>query len=678
MIRTLSLLFVTLSLLPAQSKVGVRILMGLTDRESASWDGSVTARGARVTSIEPWRFEADDAILDGNAWRVSTRAPRLFGAAQQANRNLVANGVVVWMDQDAGSVELEVKTTQGPFSIRLDEIPYGKSAKLLNNRVMVDRVPPYTRLTDSAEEQDYPATAVAKDGTLWLAYLESKHHPDHHKLRANLQEAPANFDAYRTPAPGDQILLRKFSNGQWSDAIAISAPGGDLYRPAVAVDGNRTVWVFWPAGEKGEFDLWAKPVTNAQPGTAIRLTNTAGADVFPVATTDSQGKVWVAWQAWRNGKATVVAAVQSGNRFGAPATVSSSTGNEWNPAIAADGSGRVTVAYDSYRNGNYDVFARTAVNGTWQKEFVVAGEATYNAYPSAAYDPQGRLWVAYEEGSEGWGKDFGAHDTTGIALYQGRAVRIRGFERDGRAVALIQSPDHVLPGAASLRVDDDNRQTKAPTLKPDPNRAKDRPAARASQNYAGPKNTAPRLLADASGRIWLAVRSPHPVWWNPIGTVWSEYVVSYDGNEWTGPVFLAHSDNLLDNRPALASLAGGQLMVIGSSDHRRQFQQIRPRARQAGPVEDPYHNDLYVNTLTLKPAPKPVAVSAAPTPLLAAMDPLDKEEAATVQTMRAFRMKTKTGELRLMRGEFHRHSEISGDGGTDGTIIDQYRYMLDP
>ncbi|MBL8234862.1 MAG: hypothetical protein JNL98_40555, partial [Bryobacterales bacterium] len=26
----------------------------------------------------------------------------------------------------------------------------------------------------------------------------------------------------------------------------------------------------------------------------------------------------------------------------------------------------------------------------------------------------------------------------------------------------------------------------------------------------------------------------------------------------------------------------------------------------------------------------------------------------------------------------HRHSEISGDGGTDGTIIDQYRYMLDP
>ena len=35
------------------------------------------------------------------------------------------------------------------------------------------------------------------------------------------------------------------------------------------------------------------------------------------------------------------------------------------------------------------------------------------------------------------------------------------------------------------------------------------------------------------------------------------------------------------------------------------------------------------------------------------------------------------GPLRILRGEFHRHSEISTDGGNDGTIIDQYRYMLD-
>ena len=44
--------------------------------------------------------------------------------------------------------------------------------------------------------------------------------------------------------------------------------------------------------------------------------------------------------------------------------------------------------------------------------------------------------MAYEEGAERWGKDFGAHDTTGVALYQGRVIRIRGFEKDGRAIEL--------------------------------------------------------------------------------------------------------------------------------------------------------------------------------------------------------------------------------------------------
>jgi hypothetical protein len=33
--------------------------------------------------------------------------------------------------------------------------------------------------------------------------------------------------------------------------------------------------------------------------------------------------------------------------------------------------------------------------------------------------------------------------------------------------------------------------------------------------------------------------------------------------------------------------------------------------------------------------------------------------------------------LRIVRGEFHRHSEISMDGGGDGTLIDQWRYVLD-
>ena len=35
------------------------------------------------------------------------------------------------------------------------------------------------------------------------------------------------------------------------------------------------------------------------------------------------------------------------------------------------------------------------------------------------------------------------------------------------------------------------------------------------------------------------------------------------------------------------------------------------------------------------------------------------------------------GNLRIVRGEFHRHSEISMDGGNDGSILDQWRYAID-
>jgi hypothetical protein len=33
--------------------------------------------------------------------------------------------------------------------------------------------------------------------------------------------------------------------------------------------------------------------------------------------------------------------------------------------------------------------------------------------------------------------------------------------------------------------------------------------------------------------------------------------------------------------------------------------------------------------------------------------------------------------MRIMRGEFHRHTEMSGDGRNDGPLVDAYRYMID-
>jgi hypothetical protein len=45
--------------------------------------------------------------------------------------------------------------------------------------------------------------------------------------------------------------------------------------------------------------------------------------------------------------------------------------------------------------------------------------------------------------------------------------------------------------------------------------------------------------------------------------------------------------------------------------------------------------------------------------------------------MRAYRIEAGGKTYRLLRGEFHRHSELSFDGGSDGTLEDLWRYAID-
>ena len=194
--------------------------------------------------------------------------------------------------------------------------------------------------------------------------------------------------------------------------------------------------------------------------------------------------------------------MQNGGRFSGPTALSSSRANEWNPAIAASPDGRITVAWDSYRNGNYDIIVRTASNGAWGNETSTIASPRYEAYPSVAYDPTGRLWLAYEEGSERWGKDFGADETSGIALYKGRAIRLLGLEKDGKVVQTAAGLDSLLPGIPAQRIDSTARQNEASDwFKPTPDLFKKRPASRANPSDGAPRNTLPRLLVDPSGRL---------------------------------------------------------------------------------------------------------------------------------------------------------------------------------
>ena len=206
-----------------------------------------------------------------------------------------------------------------------------------------------------------------------------------------------------------------------------------------------------------------------------------------------------------------------------------------------------------------------------RRSFPIVATAAYKAYPSIAFDGTDLLWIAYEEGGRGWGKDFGAYRSTGVALYQGRLIKLRGLEPNGSFVDLDASLDSVLVGAPNEHADRLGSQLESAPLDPNPNLSEHRlPDAHLMDNYSrSAHNTMPRLTIDGSGRIWLAFRTSHPTRVGHLGTVWYEYLLSFNGKSWTQPIFMDHTDNLLDNRPALASLGNGHLLIVNSSDGRR-------------------------------------------------------------------------------------------------------------
>ena len=262
----------------------------------------------------------------------------------------------------------------------------------------------------------------------------------------------------------------------------------------------------------------------------------------------------------------------------------------------------------------------------------------------------------------------------------------------GRIVTTKSDIGDILPGVPTQHGETQGTQNEAKGwIKPDPTLVKERTPNETPATISGPKNSLARLTADVSGRLWLTFRSAVPIRWSMIGSVWSEYVATYDGRSWTGPIYLAHSDNLLDNRPAVISPKAGELIVIGSADGRGDFQTslagvvpsaeaIQANAEQSvkKPIaHDPCNNDLYTSVVSISPASFPVEVIPAATVQGNAADPMDAVEKAAIRRMRTYRVKSGGADLRIVRGEFHRHTELSLDGGFDGSLLDQWRYSLD-
>ncbi|MEM9479887.1 MAG: hypothetical protein AAGA58_09575 [Verrucomicrobiota bacterium] len=676
---------------------GIRLLF--KGAPAKSWDGSIGIAEENIAARSGWKFEQTDQFTAANAWTISTRPVTQRGGRRSNNplRDKLTgkkaptvpmsdNGIVLAIKDADPSQLIEVKTEQGDFKFAPGNIEPGVPMRRLDQSVLIERVAYTIPFTKSRRDDDWPALAASSSGEIHAVHVAFTPGLPRPSRLGNLDAAPDDYSHLAKAPGGDQIMYRRRTNGTWSAPIAITENGRDVMRCAVAEAGPGNALVAWAEKpDDGEFfAVWVKPVADGVPGESIALSKQPNGNAHsPVATTDSEGRVWVAWMQDRGGKFGIFARHQtSDNDWSNVIQVSNQSGNCWAPAIAASEDGRVAIVWDTYEHGDYDIWMREFGGETESSARPVANSTVYESRPGAVYDNANRLWIAFEEGGNAWGKDWGAYDRNdGIGLYKGRLIALRILD-NGEWKEPVADWASALPGlqrgGSWSGLAWSSATPKASMAKATTTKTVREKGEEAETTGARPLNALGRLAKDGNGNIWLFTRTKEGRFHTPIGSVWNSFACRFDGEKWHGPVLLPHSDNLLHNQPAAVPTPDG-LAVLHSTDFRQsRHRNLMTQARR-GERNDPYINNLFLSEFPAGKKPEefalePISDSANPDKTLTQRDTSEREDIAAI---RKFRIDYNGTELRPLRGEFHRHTEISFDGGGDGTLDEMWRYAVD-
>lgn len=480
-----------------------------------------------------------------------------------------------------------------------------------------------TSVGTELRSDDLPDIAAAPDGSLWAVWMS---HSDRR----------------------DEISLRQFRDGIWSNVVMVPGGSGDVWLPQVAVDKENRVWVVWSARRNDNWDLFARrfdPVAESW-GNLLQLTDHRLPDINPhLASRD--GHLALVWQGFRGQESDIFLRTFFDGNWTNPVEVSGRPGNDWNPAVAIDSRGAAWVAYDSYRNGNYDVFLVAIQDGeAVTEEMAVAKTPLFEARASVAVDPQDRVWVAWESGGANWGKDNGYNyryslpDSKtdlpcgtcygpGVMLGAERDVQLRVYS-GGR----LQAPNQSLQSAFEAE----------------------------SGRYV----YRPQVVFDGNGNVWVAAKCL-------LGTGqtrrrgWEYRLTRFDGLSWTRAEAIPNSRGRLSTWLNSAIAADGSLWLAWPTDNRRDNALTRP-----------IRFDVYVAKADSAARPGRLALAPPQQPSVEA-EPGHADEAGDLAAIRSYRAPIHGREARIVRGDLHRHTELSWDaGGTiDGSLPEFYRYMID-
>lgn len=631
---------------PPGSLSGFKITFGLRQgTDGRSWAGAVRHL-SQVRSVQGWHISKDDSVTPPGKWDI--KLAKVVGD--------VAPKAVLLDVASAPDREVTIDTANGEFSFKPDEVPYGKVlfVEKFQGDVSIERVPVPQLISTKEFENDDPSILKTRQGGYWMAWVG-------YKMRAR--------KGYFYTAADEVIVSRSPDGRVWSPPASITPPG-DHFRVALGEDARGRIWCIYALQkrlESGNFDLYARVFDGKGWSQEQQLTTSPMPDVFHRMATDRNGNLFLVWMGYRSApgggrlQSDILMRVCTDGKWSEEINVSQSAEDDWEPSVAVDSSGRAWVAWDSYRKGanaaaSYDVLLRSYSAGRLEAVREVSATPLAEMRADVAVDSAGRVWIAWEEGGTNWAKDTGlkANPKSRINLRPGGKYiygpqEITQPPRD----AFYRSPRVAVLDAGQLKqTDADLRQAYSESLR--------------SYLYQSP-----RLGVDGSGRIWLFLRHQLIARGRSGGQFFDFYATTLvrtpeGGQKWMRPALLPASTGRQDTVLAAAPGAGGEMVVAIVGDGRR------------FPVPLPIHHDI--STLVLS-----AGNLERPTPRLAAFHTSNgddsvvthPEEPAQVAQVRGHRLSVGGTAYKIVRGDTHRHTEISMDGGVDGTIWDLYRYAMD-
>ncbi len=474
------------------------------------------------------------------------------------------------------------------------------------------------RMTDDTRSDDFPdiVTNPGDRSEAWMAW--------------------ASYDGYL-----DEIRVARHdpSKGRWGTWTQVPGVSGDVWKPRLAFDGQERLWIVWSQQMDGNFDLYARWYDGATFGPLQRLTNSPGSD-FDHDVAFRDGLIHIAWQAFRGGQSDIYYMRRGPAGWGEEVLVSSSGRNDWEPAVGADSTGAATVAWDTYDRGRYDVLMRRVEGGRAGPVIQVAATERLEARPDVAVDGDDWVWVSYEVGRVNWAKDQGRLDKVGMApgypIYDLRYVEVAAFSGERQ---LGKAPPFLIERGEKVYTPDD-----------------------------GPLHHYGRLAFDDQGRLHMLVRNRQG---RRLADYWRFFVTTLTNDGWTEPAMVPYSRGRSSMFAAAAPAAEG-IWIAWPRDGHPTFS-VMVNLPEETVIENVYAG-RYVPTVG-RSAPlleqREPAVEHRPT--------AHPNELQDVRRIRDYRVRVGGKQLRILRGDTHRHTELSMDlrGSPDGSILDFYRYMLD-